>query len=238
MIGEVSSAFRPLLAPGVTRDYVARSARDAALAFCRGASSGSSEPWTRRELAEWLTGPYQAVAGLVDHVIAHALDSMPPSTLSSPRAAHAPTNETIASLLEPAARSAMACVEALACGDAATREQHLHAAIERGSLVEAITLRGEVLLVPLHRPRMRLARRVCSLFLADFALRPDDYAACGGVLQHCAACGVVLLGPGALDLGLCGLHARRSGFVTRMPGVADVSEDELSVDVDLSDLGT
>lgn len=224
-IGEAFSSIRPLLGPGVTRDYVARSSRDAALAFCRGVRAG----WTRRELADWLTGPYQTVAGLVDHVVAPPLVSMPPSTN---RSTEIVTDETVAALLESAATSALACVEAIVRGEG---DRYVEAARERGGLVDAVTLRGDVLVVPLHRPRMRLARRVCTLFLADYVLRPDDYADCKGRLEFCGVCGVVLLGAGAIEHGLCGLHARRSGVVSRLAEDAE-READLSVDVDLSDL--
>lgn len=224
--GEAFSTLRPLLGPGVTRDVIARGSRDAALAFCRGARAG----WTRRELADWLTGPYQTVAGLVDHVVLPRIEPSPPSTM---RSTDVVTDETIASLLEAAERSALACVEAIVRGEG---DRYVEAARERGGLVDAVTVRGEVLVVPIHRPRMRLARRVGTLFLADYALRPDDYADCKGTLHYCDVCGVVLLGAGAIEHGLCGLHARRSGIVSRLEEGSDVAGD-LSVDVDLSDLG-
>jgi hypothetical protein len=217
-----SSVFRPLLAPAVTSELLADASRDAALAFCRGVLGG----WSKRELVAWLRGPYQGVAGLVDFIVAPPIDDAPPSTQPSPMLL--PTDEDIASVVDGAFECAMDCVEALARGDGLP---FFEEAIERGSLVEAITVRGEVLLVPLHRPRLRLARRLIALFLADYMLRPDDYRDIAHSFWQCDVCDVVLIGTGAREQGLCNLHARRSGIV-----FSNGERPDDSVDVDLSDL--
>ena len=232
-------SLRPILPIAMSPLAIADGCRDAALAFCRGVCTG----WTKRELAAWLKGPYAAVAGLVDVSIAPPIDAPPPSTI--PPAMGLLADDHIRSLLEPAWRSAMSCMDSLCIGDA---DRYVDEAFRRGSLVEALTVRGELMLVPMHRGRLRLAQRVQSLLLADYLHRADDYVPDAG---YCEACGVFLLGAAARQTLRCAAHRRQSGIVLKDgPGVvtvrggaagaayeAAIEGDEDAIDVDLSELG-
>ena len=126
VIGPSFPSFRPLLGRSVSSAFVAEACRDAVLSFLRGANGG----WGKADLAAWLAGPYQAVAGLVDHFVAPVRDSIPPSTMPSPQ--HI-TDDRITNLLEPAARCALSCLEALARGEP---DHYMKDALDRGSLIE------------------------------------------------------------------------------------------------------
>ncbi len=195
--------MRPILPLHMSPTTIADACRDAALAFCRGVSEG----WTKRDLAAWLAGPYMAAASLVDVTVAPAIEDPPPSM--RPPAMGLLDDENIAMLLDPAWQAAVTCIERLAAGDP---DVLLEEAILRGSLVEALTVRGELMFVPLHRARLRLAVRVRSLLIADCMFRPQDYES---AVAGCSVCGVILLGTGARERGLCGEHGRRSGIVPK-----------------------
>lgn len=195
--------MRPILPLHMSPLTIADACRDAALAFCRGVSEG----WTKRDLAAWLRGPYMAAASLVDATVAPAVEDPPPSM--RPPSLGLLHDENIATLLDPAWQAAVTCIEGLAAG---APDTFLDEALLRGSVVEALTVRGELMFVPLHRGRLRLAVRVRSLFIADYMFRPGDYE---GTLEACAVCGVVLLGAGAKESGVCGEHGRRSAIVPK-----------------------
>lgn len=215
-------SLRPLLPIAMSTAAIADGCRDAALSFCRGVQGG----WTKRDLAAWLAGPYAAVARLVDAAVAPPVEASRPSTV--PPAMDRLAAENIASLLDPAWDTVMACFEALSVGKP---DAFLDEAFQRGSLAEAISVRGDIMFVPIHRPRLKLAHRVVSLVLADYLLRAQDYE---DGLAFCDACDVVLLGPGAREAGYCTSHMRQSGIVTKE--ARERAEADDSVDVDLSEL--
>lgn len=219
-----AQALRPVLPLSMSPRTIAEGCRDAALSFCRNACAG----WTKQDLAAWLSGPYATVAGLVDVSVAPQILEVPSSRRPTMPPMARLADEEIAAILEPAWDQAMACVEALSRSHGGAADVLIEDAFTRGSLVEAITVRGEVVIVPMHRPRLRLAARVQSLFIADFLFRSHDYE---GELEGCSSCGVVLIGAGARENSLCGAHMRTSGIVASDP------DGELTFDVDLSELG-
>ena len=199
------------LAPGVTAVDVADACRHAALAFLRGVASG----WSKRELAEWLLGPYEAAT------VVGAPPSVPPSI--APPSMDAAAADRVLRLLTVTRGEARACVHDFAIGREAP---HLDEAFAKESIAAAWTqpAEGEVdldaeddtrasVFVPVNRPGLALGVRVRSLFVVDFLIRPEDYE---GDLRECRACGVVLLEPWSRSRRLCDLHVRDSGTVPKI----------------------
>jgi hypothetical protein len=193
---------RGLLLPyGVTAEDVGEACRHAALSFCRGVASG----WTKRDLAEWLLGPYEAAA--------LSVRGSRPSRPSPPRTPRAPLEESrIQRVMDPAWQGAIGCIEDFA---RAREAAHLDEALDRGSIGSAWTSCGTSLFVPLNREALPLAVRVRSLLVVDFLLRPEDY---DGEVGECNECGLVLLGPWARRRGHCEEHVRVSEIVPMMTG--------------------
>lgn len=192
---------RGLLLPhGVTPDEVGDACRRAALSFCRGVAGG----WSKRELAEWLVGPYEAATLSVRESLLP-----PPSGVRGRRVAI--EEWRILKLVDPAWQGAMRCIEDF--GQSA-EARHLDEAFERGSIGSAWTSCGTSMFVPLNRAGLPLAIRVRSLLVVDFLLRPEDY---DGDVSDCNECGVVLLGQWARRRGHCEEHARTSQIVPMMP---------------------
>lgn len=208
------------LAPGVTALDVAESCRAAALAFLRGVSAG----WTKRELAEWLVGPYEA-ATIASGSAAGPASVAPPS-IAPPSAAV----DRLTRLMTVVRGEARACVHDFAIGREAP---HLDEAFAKESIVAAWTQPdGEVdvdadddtrasVFVPVNRPGLALGVRVRSLFVVDFLIRPEDYE---GDLRECRTCGVVLLEPWSRARRVCELHVRDSGSVPRVEDEALIAE--------------
>lgn len=151
------------LLPGIRVRDVADACRSAALTF---AAHGPRD-WSRRELADWLVGPYaQAVA--------------PTRSLrvSGTRRAvvHRPVDEASVQELLTAARTEVIEVVRAAWSwkhDAAS----VRASVEEGLVVGVVDAAGaELGYAPVDSARMRLADRVRSLFVADYLTRPTDYA--------------------------------------------------------------
>lgn len=194
---------RGLLLPhGVTPDEVGDACRHAALAFCRGVAGG----WAKRELAEWLVGPYEAATLSVRESLLPAR-----SGVRGPRGSI--EEWRILKLVDPAWQGAMRCIEDFGqAGEA----RHLDEAFDRGSIGSAWTSCGTSMFVPLNRAGLPLAVRVRSLLVVDFLLRPEDY---DGEIRECSECGDVVLGQWARRRGHCEEHARNSQIVPIMPRV-------------------
>lgn len=207
------------LAPGVTAQHVAEACRSAALAFLRGVSAG----WTKRDLAEWLVGPYEA-ATIASSVVAAPVSVAPPSMSPSTDV------DRLTRLMALVRGEARACVHDFAIGREAP---HLDEAFAKESIVAAWTQPdGEVdldsdddtrasVFVPVNRPGLALGVRVRSLFVVDFLIRPEDFE---GDLRECRTCGVVLLEGWSRARRLCELHVRDSGTVPRVDDEALIAD--------------
>lgn len=134
--------------------------RQAAVLFVRDAITLG---WGRRELAHWLVCHYgPSVRGGADA----------PRDETAPRPLHL-HESTITELVSAARARAIALLEDLRDRDIA--DNVARTMIARG-LVEGVRdEHGAIAYVPVHRPELRLAERVTSLFVADYLNVPFDY---------------------------------------------------------------
>lgn len=192
-----------LLDESATRASISADCRDAALSFMRGTLGG----WSKRELCEWLVGPY---AHATRH-IAHG-----ERTPSSP-AGHQPLSAaTLDALMATTRASVLAALEAaVLCDGTLDFAEDL---ADRNFVHRAVTLEGtqdedgleDVVWIPIDAVRMRLIDRVRSLFAADYLNDATDYRA----LYVCPKCENVVFDHGAKQIGMCFQHVRSSGIVT------------------------
>jgi hypothetical protein len=164
----------PILRDGTVLDQ-ADACRSAALGFMAGAPD-----WGKRELAEWLEESYRPLTVPLMHRAVHGNVSR----IDRPRiegdklrhvveSAHANVASELRSLEEK--QSALEFGRAL---------------IHSSWVTRCIDERGELGWTPIASSRMPLAKRVMSLFAADFLARPWDYES---ALHVCISCDKVRL---------------------------------------------
>jgi hypothetical protein len=175
------------LPPGATAAAIADDARQAALAFV----NGSAFRWTKRDLADWLEGPYAAVthnAGPRAHSVGGS-DALPLRELD------------IAMVVRDARWHVLAQLEAAALPRAELSFSDRLFAL--GYVVPAWADDG-IAWLPVDRARGgRLRTRVLSLFAADALARPRDYTE---TLFICHRCDLVVFDAVARRQGSCGHH--------------------------------
>lgn len=157
------------LAGGVRVRDVADACRSAGLAFAWSASL-----WGKRELAQWLVGPY---ARAVSPVALPEMRRFP--AVDEPVAA-----ETIALLLENAHVQLLDGLRRTWAWRADS--DFVRAMIDQGMVAGVTDDAGAFGYAPVDAPNMRLVDRARSLFLADWLTRPHDYASFA-VCNHCGA---------------------------------------------------
>jgi hypothetical protein len=146
-------------------DAFADDCRAAGLAFLDGVAAG----WGKRELAEWLAGPYGEIT------LAR------PMRAPSPRAMGTVDSGALFMLMRRTRRAVVSAVRDIGEGD-----WHLvTTAIADGHLEPARSAEGELVWLPANGPRMRLESRVLSLFLVDYLFRPEAYDM---EMSWCPAC--------------------------------------------------
>lgn len=158
----VDSRFCSLVPGNRVRD-VADACRSAGLGFAWSAHHG----WGKRELAQWLVGPY-----------AHAAGATRTLRSSGMRRAvtHRPLDEdTIAQLLVDARTEVLEALRNAWTWPADPR--FARARVDEGLVAGIVDETSEIGYAPVDRAGMRLVDRVRSLFIADYLTRPDDYAA-------------------------------------------------------------
>lgn len=157
------------LGGGVRVRDVADACRSAGLAFAWSASL-----WGKRELAQWLVGPYaRAVATIVL-----------PEARRFPGVDEPIAAETIALLLENAHVQLLDGLRRTWAWRADS--DFVRAMIDQGMVAGVTDDTGAFGYAPVDAPNMRLVDRARSLFLADWLTRPHDYASFA-VCNHCGA---------------------------------------------------
>jgi hypothetical protein len=167
--GKKDSRFCSLV-PGIRVRDVADACRSAGLGFAWSAHHG----WGRRELAQWLVGPYAHAAGAT-----RALRS------SGVRRAvtHRPLEEeTIAQLLGDARAEVLEALRNAWTWPA--DPGFARARVDEGLVAGIVDESSDIGYAPIDGVGMRLVDRVRSLFIADYLTRPDDYAAFA-VCENC-----------------------------------------------------
>jgi hypothetical protein len=176
---------RRRLTLGVTAVSIAVEARDAGLAFL----DGSASRWGKRDLADWLSGPYAAItsyAGARHHRQRRASDSIGDEL-------------DIAPILLDARWHVLAELEAAALPFG--QPEFAERLLARGYVVPARADDG-IAWLPIDGDG-RLWTRVLSLFAADALARPRDYAS---ALYVCHRCESVVFDAFARQRGNCGHH--------------------------------
>jgi hypothetical protein len=184
-----------------TRESVARDCKDAALDLLSGIARG----WEKRELAEWLVGPY-----------AHATRHTPRGERIAVFDGGAPiADAAIDELLTRVRVQTLASLErAVLDGGALDFSAEI---IHRGIVTRAFDAEGADVWLPRDPVRLRLRDRVRSLFVAHYMNDPAAY----DTLFVCPRCEEVSFDALAKETGLCG-HRRISGMVPR-GGASDAS---------------
>ncbi len=166
-----------ILKPGTRVFDVADACRDAALAF-----AWSGHFWTKRELAEWLVGPYARAViairwGLPTQTPIGRTSQPPASGVHAVSRSHRADGSIPAASIARLLASAHAEILDLLRQVWSWRNDASFAreAIDEGLVAGVIDERGAIGYAPIDTPRMRLADRVRSLFLADYLTRPEAY---------------------------------------------------------------
>lgn len=163
--------------------------------------------WGRRELATWLVHDYRrAVLDPFD-----PFDRPPASGETDAAPASAPPPDAGVARLVASARRHV--VEMLATASTTWNPSSSFAAemVESGLVVGVCDRLGGIGYSPVNQPRMRLADRVASLFIADYLTRPRDYDS----LVVCPTCEEVSFRWDEVHEEGCDAVLRRSGLVAR-----------------------
>jgi hypothetical protein len=192
-----------------TAETFAIACRRAALQLLDGPRRG----WGKRELAEWLTGPYQRLSAL-DLEPDASLDETGEEGSTGARGSEPPPStpslgeDRVTRLLEAMRADVLLVFEELrtpegvrAFADLAVRTRLVGAAEDE---------EGQLAYVPRQRPRMSLVDRALSLIAVDVLTNPHDYDV---ALFQCSRCGLVQFDADARVSGMCRVHS--SGILTR-----------------------
>lgn len=191
------------LVTGFIVDDIAEACRSTALELLRGVRSG----WGKRELGEWLVGPYHQLSILR---FPPTLTRSPFSSGVFPRAnvrPHAVREPDVVKVMRDAREEALRVIDRFQNGDPAA-ETFLWRLQSRGLLARIEDETGARGLVPNEIPRQHLADRLLSLLACDYVSRPLDYQ---DKVAICRKCGAVTFADHARANRDCGEHVNESG---------------------------
>jgi len=187
--------------------------RRAAMQLVEGAQRG----WGKRELAEWLAGPYERLAipdesedpASVATIIASVGRSPSIPDGDVPASASGPiAGDRIVRLLEEMRADLLVVLAELGTAEGIAAFTHL--AVATRLVGRAEDADGNLALVPLARRRMTLVERAMSLVAVDALVHPHDYE---HRLTVCSRCGAITFDMQARRTGSCRVHT--SGVVTK-----------------------
>lgn len=176
----------PVLSPDASAEGLADACRAAGLLFLDGVATGR---FGKRELAEWLLGPYHDVSARLE------ASQLVPAT--SPLRDGAV--ESLVEMVRVAVASGLADV---ARGDTSVITHAI-----RGRIIASARRGRGLFWVPADRPRMRLEARVMSLFVVDYLLRSEPYETS---LSVCAECDSVSFDGAKVSCRSCSPRERTS----------------------------
>lgn len=179
------------LPPEWSPETFAKACRRTALQILEGARLG----WSKRELAEWLSGPYERLA------VADEEDESPPTSLSL-----AP--ERFDTLLETMRADLVIVLRELTTRDGIAAFGQV--AVSTGLVALSHDVDGIEAIVPRARRRMTLVERVMSLVAVDAMVNPESYER---ELVVCPRCQAITFDVEARRYGACVIHA--SGVVLK-----------------------
>lgn len=191
------------LVTGFTVDDIAEACRSAALELLRGVRSG----WGKRELGEWLVGPYHQLSMLR---FPPTLTRSPSSSGVFPRAQvrpHPVREPDVVKVMWEAREEALRAIDRFETRDSSA-EAFVWRLQSRGLLARIEDESGARGLVPNEIPRQHLSDRVLSLLACDYVARPLDYE---DRVTICRKCGAVTFAESARTNRECGEHVNESG---------------------------
>jgi len=158
----VDSRFCSLL-PGCRVRDVADACRSAGLGFAWSAHHG----WGKRELAQWLVGPYAQAAGATRALRGSGMRRA---------VSHRPLDEDAVAQLLTKVRAEI--LEVLRnAWTWASDPGFARSRVDEGLIAGIVDETSDIGYAPVDAVGMRLVDRVRSLFVADYLTRPGDYAA-------------------------------------------------------------
>lgn len=169
--------------------------RRAALQLVEGARLG----WGKRELAEWLTGPYERLAVPDEEDVPASVATMMGGEIHLDR---------IGRLLEEMRADLLVVLSELTTEEGISAFTHLALATRLVGRAECTD--GADALVPRSRRRMSLVERAMSLIAVDALVHPHDYE---HRLAVCTRCGGITFDMEARRTGSCRVHT--SGVQTK-----------------------
>jgi hypothetical protein len=212
-----------LLPENVSATMVADVSREAMLALIRGAGKG----WDKRELAQWLAGPYRLMTSYASAPPGEAAPAVAGPAALAPAATRGAAHARARSAT-PRARA----VSAARLHDvvAAAKEEVLatllmaappdsdvrfaERSIARGHVVRTRDRAGRGGWAPVNATGMLLAERILSLVSVDYLMRPADYLA---LLSVCGRCEAVSFDAQVRVKGHCPQHRRSSRKIRLSP---------------------
>jgi hypothetical protein len=182
------------LPEGVRALTLADGAREAMLAILGGIGAG----WGKREVADWLTGPYRTLTAL-----ATTLEIPEDSSTFRRLPRRSVAAERLDVVLRAAKEELLATLIMAAPPD--TDVRFAHRAVKAGHVVRARDTKGRGGWTPVDAPGMLLADRILSLASVDYLMRPADYLA---LLSVCGVCQAVAFDAQVRVRGACSKHSR------------------------------
>jgi len=212
---------------GVSVTGVADGCRNAALHFLRGVDAG----WGKRELAQWLLGPYHQLSMLrLTGTSGARSDSgiFPRATVT-----RSLSDAEVQRVMREAQEAALGIVSRFESGDPRV-DTFIWRLQSRGIFERVVDGHGTAGLVPNETVPQHLSERVLSLIAVDYVARPFDYE---DRVAICRRCGIVSFSDHARAHGDCGAHyADRSGPQWRSTVEPDPEIEFQELDLDASDI--
>jgi hypothetical protein len=180
---------------GIVR--LADACREAALSFVN-----ASPRWTKRDLAQWLAGPYAHATSFAAHAFG---DGTRDHRTSGVNVVTPIDPDTMRRVIDRAREAVLESLRSVTSSpdDGATMALSI---LSQDLIVQCEDEDGNLGWAPVSRRDIVLADRVLSLFVADYLVRPDEYESS---LSVCSRCSVVSFDAFSRLRGLCGGH--RSG---------------------------
>lgn len=167
---------------------------------------GARRNWGKRELADWLTGPYERLA-----VPDEEMDEGMPVSSSEPSSKDPScvvVPNRIDTLLEAMRADLLIVLRELTTTDGIAAFAQV--AVATGLVALSTDVEGVDAIVPRSRRRMSLVERVMSLFAVDALVHPAAYES---ELVICPRCAVITFDAETRRYGACIIHA--SGVVLK-----------------------
>jgi hypothetical protein len=187
----------PQLSSKISVDRVADACRSTALKFLDGSRAG----WEKKDLADWLVGPYRRLT-LLRYSVAELAWADVLDAREAPPSKRPLTHERIQDMIERTRIDVTNRLDLFAQSDDAAL--FVLDARDSGSVIRCKDARGGEGFLPVDRPGMMLADRVLSLFATDYLLRTADY---DQLCTVCWRCETVTFDAEARRIGACTTHA-------------------------------